>query len=102
MAKNKISDKANKAAKAAANKTNNTGGGNDAKMTLTKENYKLMLIGFGIIVLGFILMSGGGSSDPNEFDYGMFNFRRITLAPILVLAGFAFEIYAIMKKPKNS
>ena len=55
----------------------------------------------GIIILGFILMSGGGSDDPNVFNEAMFNFRRITLAPILVLAGFGFEIYAIMKKPKN-
>ena len=46
-------------------------------------------------------MSGGGSDDPNVFNEAMFNFRRITLAPILVLAGFGFEIYAIMKKPKN-
>ena len=68
---------------------------------LTVANYKLMLIGLGIIILGFILMSGGGSDDPNVFNEAMFNFRRITLAPILVLAGFGFEIYAIMKKPKN-
>lgn len=73
----------------------------ESKMPLTTQNYKLMLIGFGIIVLGFILMAGGGSDDPNEFNYEMFNFRRITLAPILVLSGFAFEIYAIMKKPKK-
>ena len=59
------------------------------------------MIGLGIIILGFILMSGGGSDDPNVFNEAMFNFRRITLAPILVLAGFGFEIYAIMKKPKN-
>ena len=71
------------------------------EMPLTVANYKLMLIGLGIIILGFILMSGGGSDDPNVFNETMFNFRRITLAPILVLAGFGFEIYAIMKKPKN-
>lgn len=68
---------------------------------LTFENYKLMLIGFVIIVIGFILMAGGGSDDPNVFNEDMFNFRRITLAPILVLGGFAFEVYAIMKKPKK-
>lgn len=67
------------------------------------QNYKLLLIGFAIIVLGFILMIGGGSDDPNTFNYdGLFGFQRRTLAPILVLAGFAFEIYAIMKKPKNN
>ncbi|MDR2563496.1 MAG: DUF3098 domain-containing protein [Prevotellaceae bacterium] len=67
-----------------------------------KENYKLLLIGFAIIVLGFILMAGGGSDDPNVFEGDkLFSFRRITLSTILVLFGFAFEIYAIMKKPKN-
>ena len=70
-------------------------------LSLTFENYKLMLIGFVIIVIGFILMAGGGSDDPNVFNEDMFNFRRITLAPILVLGGFAFEVYAIMKKPKK-
>ena len=70
-------------------------------LPLTFENYKLMLIGFVIIVIGFILMAGGGSDDPNVFNEDMFNFRRITLAPILVLGGFAFEVYAIRKKPKK-
>ena len=70
-------------------------------LPLTFENYKLMLIGFVIIVIGFILMAGGGSDDPNVFNEDMFNFRRITLAPILVLGGFAFEVYAIMRKPKK-
>ena len=73
----------------------------EARMPLGRKNYLFMLIGLGIIILGFILMSGGGSDDPNVFNEAMFNFRRITLAPILVLAGFGFEIYAIMKKPKN-
>jgi len=68
---------------------------------LGRENYRLLLIGFGIIVLGFILMIGGGSKDPNVFSEEIFSFRRITLAPIVVLFGFAFEIYAIMKKPKE-
>jgi hypothetical protein len=68
---------------------------------LGKENYKLMAIGFGIIVIGFILMIGGGSDDPNVFNPEIFSFRRITLAPLILLFGFLFEIYAIMKKPKN-
>ncbi len=70
-------------------------------MPLTMANYRLMLVGLGIIVLGFVLMAGGGSDDPNVFNEDMFSFRRITLAPIVVLAGFAFEIYAIMKKPRK-
>jgi len=74
----------------------------DTGFALGKENYKLMAIGFAIIVLGFILMAGGGSDDPNVFNPDIFSFRRITLAPILLLFGFLFEIYAIMKKPKNN
>ena len=73
---------------------------NDEKMPLTSKNYILLLIGFVIIVLGFVLMAGGGSDSPSEFNYEMFSWRRITLAPILVIGGFAFEIYAIMKRFK--
>jgi len=69
---------------------------------LGRENYKLMAIGFAIIVIGFILMAGGGSDDPNVFSPDIFSFRRITLAPIVLLFGFALEIYAIMKKPKGN
>jgi len=67
---------------------------------LGKENYILLMIGFAIIIIGFILMIGGKSEDPNEFNPEVFSFRRITLAPIIVLFGFVFEIWAIMKKPK--
>jgi Protein of unknown function (DUF3098) len=66
-----------------------------------KENYILMLIGVGLIIFGFILMTGGGSKDPNVFNEEMFDFRRLTLAPILILIGFAVEIVAIMKRPKD-
>lgn len=69
---------------------------------LGRENYKLLAIGFGIIVVGFLLMLGGKSEDPNQFSEKIFSFRRITLAPIVVLAGFVFEIWAIMKKPKDT
>ena len=68
---------------------------------LGKENYKLMAIGFAAIVIGFILLAGGGSDDPNVFNPDIFNFRRLTLAPIVLLVGVLFEIYAIMKKPKG-
>ncbi len=71
---------------------------NEAQMPLTKRNYKILLLGFGLIVLGFILMSGGGSDDPSVFNYDMFSWRRITLAPIVVVAGFVVEIYAILSK----
>ena len=67
-----------------------------------KENYKLLAIGAVIILIGFILMAGGKTSDPNVFNAKeIFSFRRITLAPIVVVAGFIFEIWAIMKKPKE-
>ena len=67
-------------------------------MPLTMRNYVLMLIGFVVIVLGFVLMSGGTVATPDEFSYDIFSWRRITLAPIVVVAGFAFEIYAILKR----
>ena len=66
-----------------------------------KENYKLLLIGLVLIITGFLLMIGGGSDDPNVFSEDIFNFRRLTLAPILVVAGYVVEIFAIMKKPKD-
>ncbi len=68
---------------------------------LGRENYILLIIGFAIIVFGFLLMIGGKAENPNDFNEGIFSFRRITLAPIIVLFGFIFEIYAIMKKPKE-
>ena len=68
------------------------------KMPLTRKNYILLLAGFGIILLGFVLMAGGGSDSPDEFNYAMFSWRRITLAPILVIGGFVMEIYAILKR----
>ncbi len=68
---------------------------------LQKDNYILLIIGFAIIMIGFLLMMGGKSDDPNVFNPEIFSFRRITLAPIVVLFGFVFEIWAIMKKPKT-
>ena len=68
---------------------------------LGRENYKLMAIGFAVIIVGFILMAGGRSDDPNVFSGKIFSFRRVTLAPLIVLAGFIFEIYAIMKRPRD-
>jgi len=72
------------------------------EFALGKENYKLLVIGFAIIILGFVLMIGGKAENPSLFNPEIFSFRRITLAPIIVLFGFAFEIYAIMKKPKEN
>jgi hypothetical protein len=68
-----------------------------------KENYKWMLIGLVVIAIGFILMAGGKSSNPNVFnDKDVYSFRRITLAPILIIGGFIIEIIAIMRKSKTA
>ncbi len=64
-----------------------------------KANYKILLIGLAVITLGFILMAGGGSDDPKVFNEEIFNFRRIRLAPTVVLAGFGITIYSILKNP---
>jgi len=81
-------------------KANNRNNGTSKTFLFDKQNYYLMFIGLIIIVIGFMLMSGGRSSDPNIYSQEIFSFRRITLAPIVVLLGFALEVYAIMKKPK--
>lgn len=66
-----------------------------------KTNYYIMFVGLALILLGFVLMAGGKSSDPNVFnDKEIYSFRRITLAPILIVAGFVVEVFAIMRKPK--
>jgi len=67
-----------------------------------RRKYTIMIAGLLITALGFVLMIGGGSDDPNVFSYEIFSFRRITLAPILVLAGYIIQFYAIFGKRKNS
>ncbi|MFB9055443.1 DUF3098 domain-containing protein [Mariniflexile ostreae] len=67
-----------------------------------KKNYKFMFIGLICIALGFILMSGGGSDDPNVFNPEIFSWRRIHLAPTIVLIGFGFQIYAILLNPDKA
>lgn len=64
-----------------------------------KRNYRFMLIGLAVIALGFILMAGGGSDNPNVFNPEIYNWRRIRLAPSLVLLGFGIEVYAILLNP---
>ncbi len=65
-----------------------------------KDNYILLLTSIAFIVVGFILMSGGGSDDPTKYSEAIFSSTRITVAPIVVLIGFTIGFYAIMKKPK--
>lgn len=71
------------------------------ELLFKKENYKILLIGLIIIVLGFILMAGGGSDNPNVFSEDIFSFRRIRLAPTVVLIGFGVVFYSIFKKTKK-
>ena len=64
-----------------------------------RKNYKFMLIGIAVIILGFIMMTGGGSDDPNVFNPEIYSWRRIRLAPALILIGFGIEVYAILLNP---
>ena len=72
-----------------------------AQFAFHKQNYVLVVVGLIILALGFILMIGGGTDDPNEFSDGLFNFQRLTLAPILLLIGYVVEIFAILWRPKS-
>jgi predicted cobalt transporter CbtA len=74
---------------------------NQEVMPFSKQNYIIVLIGIALLVLGFILMIGGGSTDPDVFNPKMFDFRHITLSTILILAGFVVEIVAIFWKGKK-
>ena len=81
------------------NKETNT---NKNEFLFEKVNYKFLLIGIGVIALGFILMSGGGTDDPAVFSDKIFDFIRIRLAPTTVLIGFGITIYAILKNPTKN
>ena len=67
----------------------------------TKKNYILLIVGLVFIASGLILMIGGGSEDPTKFSPDIFNFQRLTLAPVLLATGFIIEIVAIMYKGKE-
>jgi hypothetical protein len=78
-----------------------TSGSRNYKPLFGKENYRWMMIGMAAILLGLLLMIGGKSKDPNVFNPSeVYSFRRITIAPILILAGLVLEIVGIFKKPK--
>ncbi|MBK7764542.1 MAG: DUF3098 domain-containing protein [Bacteroidetes bacterium] len=75
---------------------------NNLPFLFDKQNYMLLGIGLVVIIVGFIMMAGGRSEDPNVFNAdGLYSFTRITLAPLLILIGLGIEGYAIMRKPKN-
>lgn len=72
------------------------------EFAFTRDNYKWLIIGIVVAFLGFVLMSGGGTDDPTQFaGDSLFSFRRLTLAPILILAGFSVVLYAIIKRTKE-
>jgi membrane-bound ClpP family serine protease len=71
------------------------------RMPLDRKGLYILLAGVALILLGFILMSGGGVKDPQVFNYAMFDFRRIVLAPIVIVAGIAVIIVSIVRKPKD-
>lgn len=74
-----------------------------APVLFEKENLKWMLIGILVLAVGFFLMTGGKSDNPNTFDTdSVYSITRITIAPILIIAGFIIEIFAIMRRPKNT
>ena len=72
------------------------------KILFGKKNYIILFLSLALIVIGFFLMSGGGSKDPNIFNPEIFNFRRIKLAPTVVLFGFALAIFSILVRNKTS
>ena len=78
------------------------GSENKGEFVFGKRNYKFMFIGLAFIAIGFVLMSGGGSDDPNVFNDDIFSWRRIRLAPALVLIGFGIQIYAILTRKEDS
>ena len=75
----------------------------DSKLVFAfnKTNYILLIAGLLLLIMGFLLMVGGGSNDPEVFSDAIFGFRRLTLAPILILLGYMIEIFAIMYRPKE-
>lgn len=72
----------------------------DTSLIFGPRNFKVMIIGLVVIALGFILMAGGGSDDPNVWNPEIFSWRRIRLAPTIILIGFGIEIYAILTRPR--
>jgi len=77
-------------------------GKNDNKMAVTAGGLKLMIGGLLVMVAGFILLAGGGSDDPQVFNYAMFDFRRLVAAPVVIVAGIVLVVVAIMRRPRKN
>ena len=76
-------------------------GKNDNKMAMTASGLKLMIGGLLVMAAGFILLAGGGSDDPQVFNYAMFDFRRLVAAPVVIVAGVVLVVVSIMRRPKD-
>ena len=76
-------------------------GKNDNKMAVTAGGLKLMIGGLLVMAAGFILLAGGGSDDPQVFNYAMFDFRRLVAAPIVIVAGIVVVVVSIMRRPRD-
>ncbi len=74
----------------------------NTKMSITGKGLRLLLMGFLVMVAGFVLMIGGGTVDPDKFNWAMFDFRRLVAAPFVIICGIVIEIVAIMRRPKES
>lgn len=73
----------------------------EKNFAIPRKNILLILVGLGLMVIGFVLLAGGGSGDPDVFNDEMFSTRRLVVAPLFILGGMVFEIYAIMRRPKE-
>ena len=74
---------------------------NNEKMPITRRGLKLLLIGLIVMASGYLLMMGGGSDDPEVFNYAMFDFRRLVAAPVVIILGIVIEVVAIMRLFKD-
>lgn len=74
----------------------------NTKMSITGKGLRLLLMGLLVMVAGYILMIGGGTVDPDKFNWAMFDFRRLVAAPLLIICGIVIEVVAIMHRPKNT
>ncbi|HBH08236.1 MAG TPA: DUF3098 domain-containing protein [Rikenellaceae bacterium] len=74
----------------------------NTKMSITGKGLRMLLMGLVVMVAGFVLMIGGGTVDPDKFNWAMFDFRRLVAAPLVIICGIVIEIVAIMRRPKNT
>lgn len=74
----------------------------NTKMPITGKGLRMLLMGLVVMVAGFVLMMGGGTVEPDNFNWAMFDFRRLVAAPLVIICGIVIEIVTIMRRPKNT